>query len=45
MTTDAIGTSKVAGSKPATSSKSTPGNKSNRKSAAQSTASSEKETR
>jgi large subunit ribosomal protein L22 len=44
-TTDAIGKRKVAGAKPATDSKSTPGNKSNRKSAAQSTASSEKETR
>ena len=47
MTTDALGKGKVAGSKPASNSKSTstPGNKNNRKSAAQGTASSEKETR
>jgi large subunit ribosomal protein L22 len=46
-TTDALGKGKVAGAKPASNSKSTstPGNKSNRKSAAQGTASSEKETR
>ena len=47
MTTDALGKSKVAGAKPAanSTSTSTPSNKSNRKSAAQGTASSEKETR
>ena len=47
MTTDALGKDKLAGAKPASNSKSTstPGNKSNRKSAAQGTASSEKETR
>jgi len=46
MTTDALGKSKRAGSKPAASDgKGTPSNKNNRKSAAQGTASSEKETR